>query len=124
LLERNRFRKQDVVFQMNVLMQILFERFQCLIEGLVTDASVSRRFIIGTQLSQLAENFSGMVVLEHHHADGIVDRSKRGERRGTLLRNRLFEFDDEWKQDLFLLKHVAFQFSKQLLLQVANAQQL
>src|SRR6516165_12486016 len=57
--ERNRSRKQDVVFEMDVLMQIGFEFLQPVIERLIAHAGIRRRGVAAGQFSGSAQRFAG-----------------------------------------------------------------
>src|SRR5512145_109807 len=54
-------RKQDVVLQVNVLMQIGFERRQRLVERLKTDADVGRRCVTVGYATQLFQQIARRV---------------------------------------------------------------
>ena len=94
---------------MDVLMQILFERFKSFVECLVANARVSRNPVIGADSAQFAQKVASGIVLHHHHANRIVDCAKGSERRGPVLGLRFVEFQNIREENLFFLKHVRLQ---------------
>src|SRR5262249_19764882 len=76
--------KKDVVFEMDVLVQVLLKCRERFIKGLVADADVRRNSIVVRYSSQFPQYLAGGVVLHHHHADWIVNGAKRRERQGHL----------------------------------------
>lgn len=67
LLHRDRSRKQNVVFKMNVLVQIRFEFRQGFVKRLVADTRVGRSNVTTTGLAHGPQCSTRGVVLLFHH---------------------------------------------------------
>src|ERR1041384_3596238 len=91
---------------MYVLMQILLEIFERLIKRPIADARIGGRRVVRRQRAQLAQNVSGSVMFQHHHAHRILDSSKRRKRCSTVLLDGLYQTHDIWKEHLLFLEHV------------------
>src|ERR1043166_1518529 len=91
---------------MSVLMEILLEILYRLIWCPIADARVGGRRIVSRQRAQLAQNVSGGVMFQHHHAHRILDSSKRRKRCSTVLLDGLCQTHDIWKEHLLFLEHV------------------
>src|SRR5204863_4827197 len=74
----DRFREQNVVLEMDMLVQVLFEAFQRFVKRLVSDARIGGRLEIVGQPPYLAQVLGCGVMLAYHHANRISSRSKRG----------------------------------------------
>src|ERR1035441_824990 len=59
--------KEDVVFQMNMLMEVGFKGCQGFVQSLEADASIARGRIARAGFAHCAQRVAGGVVLLHHH---------------------------------------------------------
>src|SRR5450432_436760 len=66
-------RKEDVVFQVNVPVQVRFHGCQFEIEGTEGVASVRRRRVAAGELPHAGQRAAGRIVFHQHHADGVLD---------------------------------------------------
>src|SRR5579872_3475243 len=102
-LQRRRSRKQDVIFQMDMLVQISFELDQ---RGEKRPVRVTRfiwNVIVEREMAHLRERPAGAFVLVLHARDRVLDRTRR-----SRLATR-FEVRDRRKQDHLLLHQVRIQ---------------
>lgn len=51
--------KQDVIFQIDMLVQVNFQCFQRAVQGPETNASIRRNSVVGTGLAHSSQNVSG-----------------------------------------------------------------
>ena len=63
----------------------LLEGLKRVIQSLVADTNVSRHSVVRTELAHLTQNFTGSIVLTHHHRDGICDGPKRRKWRRVIV---------------------------------------
>ena len=78
-------REEDVVFQMDVLVQIGFKLLQSLIKRPEADAGVRRRGVTVSDAPHLAEQLARRIVLKHHHPHRILHADEERRRHGTLF---------------------------------------
>src|SRR6266571_3311737 len=97
-------RKQDVVLQMNVLVQIGFELNQRSEQRAIGIACFDGDRIVARELSHLHECPTGALVLMLHASDGMLDAAERHH-----LAVSRFKFCDGWKQNQLLPHHVCLQ---------------
>jgi hypothetical protein len=76
LLDCHRARKQNVVFQMNMLMKIAFEDGQSFIERLVADTSVGRYRVAVGYLVHCTQGVPRCIMFALHHGNRILDRAE------------------------------------------------
>src|SRR5581483_374839 len=120
----DRAREEDVVLQMNMLVQIGFERRERLIERVVTEAAVGRDVVIPGHQAHLNKHPAGEVVFRHHHPYRVADGFEewRGDRQPGV--DGIFHLRHPGEQHLLFFKHVRGQFVIQALEYFAQAQQL
>src|SRR5689334_7510109 len=94
---------------MTMLMQIAFEVLQRLIERPVANAGVGGHAVIRRQGAQLAQDISSSVMFPHHHAHGIVDRSKRSKRNSPWTISCFCQRHYVEEEYLLCLEHVGLQ---------------
>ena len=96
--------KQDVVFQMNVLVQIGFELNQRSEQRAIGVACLDWDRIVARESSHMRECPTGALVLMLHTSDGVLDAAERHHLAGGR-----FKFCDGWKQNELLPHHVCIQ---------------
>src|SRR6516162_10695261 len=72
LLHRDGTGEQNVVFQMNVLVEISLEFSECPVERLIADACVRRSGIAAAGLTHGTQSVTGRVMLVHHHRNRVL----------------------------------------------------
>ncbi len=76
-------REQNVVFFVDMLVQVTFQILQTVKHRAPRVAGVSRHQKVSCQLSNSFQCVTGVVVFVFHHADWVADGAKR--KSGTLL---------------------------------------
>jgi hypothetical protein len=94
LLQFNRAWKVDVVLEMDMLMQVLFEFPQAVIEGMKCRAGIRRSGEVRTQAANFSKHSSGSVVFRRHHCDWIRNRAEGAVRLGSSAGYGLLEASD------------------------------
>jgi len=115
LLNCNSSGKQNIVFQMNMLMKIGFENGECFIERLVTGTCAGRRRLPAGRLSHCPQRIPRGIVFMFHHRNWGVNRTERRNSDGFIPRYSRLHPDDVGKQDHFFLHHVRAQFLSKVL---------
>src|SRR5581483_1445203 len=100
-------RKQDIVLQMNVLMQVPFKLGQRPVKSLIADASVWRRHIARARGFHRSQRSSRRIVLMFHHRDGILHGSKGRRQQWLLGDRRIFHARNVGEQYYLFLQHVS-----------------
>ncbi len=108
-------RKENVVLEVHVLVQIALELVELAERRLVRGTRVVGRSEAARELVDPRHGVPGALVLHLHHADRVLHRAERGRRgrtaRGRLLRQHL----DVGEEDLLLLHHVLRHFLRDAL---------
>src|SRR5215831_11179451 len=94
LLECHSARKQNVVFQMNMLVKIGFENGQGLVQGLVADTDVARRRVAVRGLAQCPQSIPCRIMFMFHHRNRILDRAERRTRNWSISFRSSFHPED------------------------------
>src|SRR5262245_3691261 len=108
-------RKQYIILQVNVLMQIGLEIGQRLIQGLITGAGVRRRREITGCGAQRPQQIARCVMLQHHHSHWVLNRAEERRRNRSSIAGGLLHPRDVWKENLFLFEHVGDQVLLELI---------
>src|ERR1022692_266453 len=102
----HRTRKENVVLQMHVLMEVPFELPQILVQSLITCACVRRSRVFRTRVANLLHQFSRSIMLFHHGVNRVPHRLEEGRLDRPMCTCRLLQCVDVREQDLFLFPHV------------------
>src|SRR5574337_1296756 len=94
LFHLDRARKEGVVLEVNVLVQVRLENRKRLVERLVTDAGVGRRGVCGAGLAHRLQGVAGRVVLVQHHRHRVLHTAEGRRQHRFLLDDRLFHAHD------------------------------
>jgi len=123
LFHRDRSGKQDVVFKMNVLVQIRFEFRQDFVKRLITDACIGWSGVTATRLAHGPQCSTSGVMLMLHHRNRVLHAPKRWWQDRFILNDSLLHPDDVREQHHLFLHHVHGQFLRQPGKACANVQQ-
>ena len=77
LFHHNRSRKENVIFQVNVLVKISFKIRECLVQRLVADTGVVRNCITTTSFAHGTECVPNRIVFVFHHGHWVLYAAKR-----------------------------------------------
>src|SRR5215470_1234300 len=111
-------RKQNVVFEMHVKMEVLLEFGKGLVSRLIARAGIGARRVSCARNTNPPHQFAGAVVLPHHRMDRIPHGlEERRFDRSVPVRCALHRIDERKKNLLFLLhvhQHFARDIAKEL----------
>src|SRR5487761_53691 len=102
----HRARKEDVIFQVHMLVKVRFELPQILVQSLVTCACIRRSRVFQTSFANLLHQFSRSIVLLHHGVNRVPHRLEEGRLHRAMRNCCLLQCVDVRKQNLFLFLHV------------------
>ena len=113
ILQRNCLGKQNVVFQMNVLMKVRFECLQRQVTRLESGAGVFRSRVVVAVFTQASQRFASRGVFQFHHVNRAFDRTEHRTRFRQSSGGRLFQLNDVRKENVLFLHQVRRQFCAQ-----------
>src|SRR6185437_7739496 len=102
-----RAREKNVVLQMNMPMQILFQIVQGTVERAERGAGIFRRQIVVGDFPQQTKLVAGMLVIDHDPRNRLLRAAKNRGRSGLLIGS---ELRDIGKKNAFFAEKMLFQF--------------
>ena len=114
--------KQNVVFQMDMLMKIGFESGECSIQRLIADAGAGRRRVAVGFLSHRPQCIPCGIVFVLHHRNWVLHRAERRTCNRFLSRNSRLHPGNVGKENHLFLHHVRAQFLSEISEYLANFQ--
>src|SRR6202142_494516 len=122
-LHLDRPRENNVVFEMNVLMQVRFESRQRLVKRPEADTGIKRRGVSIADLAHVAQRAAGSIVLVHHHRNRIAHAPEGRRQHGLLRHHGFFHANDVREQNHLLLHQVSGELARESGEDLAQAQQ-
>ena len=95
-------REENIVFEVDMLMQVLLEIGQCGVERAKTGAGVEGRSVVVAGRAEGSQGGARAIVLLLHHSHRIGGRAERGWKNGLALEDGFFHALDVGEQDVLL----------------------
>ena len=99
-------REVDVVLDVDVLVRELFELREPPVQLAIAEARALGRGVLVRDDAQPREQLADAVVLEHHHAHGILHRAEKRRRCRPVRGDGFLQLADVGEEDLLFLEHV------------------
>src|ERR1051326_4675840 len=119
-LQFDRTWKEDIVFEMNVLMQVLFEFLETSIQRLEARTGVFGRRVSIRQPAHGYKQLACIIVVRHHSGNRKLDGGKASRRLRPLDPGCSVQLFDVGKQHALFLEHMGLQFLRDRTEEVLN----
>ena len=106
LLEGDGAGEEDVVFEVDVLVEVLLEFAEAVEVGMVGGAGALRGGEVAGESADFGQEAAGVVVLADHHGDGVGDGAEAFFGKGGAGGEGGFQFGDVGEEDGFFLHEV------------------